>query len=940
MANNDALFPSVSGFIDFETLMAQARQALSAYSATSWSNTEEHDPGVTLLQAMAYNTSDLGYRSSLPLTDLLTPAPPKQLTQDGIFPADFGPQRALTCGPITEDDYRRALLDLRSSPAIDGYFLFDNVQLVREPEGERYQYWYNIDKREYSFTEPEDSSSRLTLLGNYFLYVQPSREAEADPETAQGILDVFLRDNRNLGEAVSRVIWLKPEDIRIEAVIELADDVLDTTSIATILAAIYTVVEQHVTPPVQRSSTAQLQAQGWRSEDIYQGPYLQYGWIPQLPPPLDEGQAMTVNLAPVVNALLAIDGVKSIRSLGTEQSDAGAQWIWTGSPGCYPRPWGAEPIELLSEGEVIRLLAHGINCGASASDIRRQLTPPAVAKNPPVVLPYGRWRNPAVYHPVTNRIPPCYGLSQLPATPEQIQLHQFLLPFEQLLANGCKQLALLPNLLAFRREINDVVWGEQWPFQKPCVSNVIFKDYATEIEAFLNGCSHDMDKELSYVDYLLGYFGGRIAPRTFMISPKQFMATQQGYLGEISNLEYQRANIRIDKVSALQQRIAARLGIGGDGIFNADAPLDKLPFYLVEHRALLPAYPDPSYDELQTPLAMTKEMIDGAAYLTLTLPPTSTAPLRIGQVVNLIVIEDSVEQTMRGLMISRVDSEAPSFSVKLSTSAQLERNLDRVLDPNNTVHWQNSPVWMIDMNFRLVYAVDQSLLAPDERRLTSSPQSSYPALVKVGDRLVIRRLWILGLFIDDGAPVTDPQAPLIVEVTQADSVANTLVVKKIGDGVFPDEEEAAKYYWYFESSKNAITDNFSFMVSVVFDRDWLYELIEDHYAVNAWVQDVILDEFPSYISMLLHWMPSAAFKNFAATYNLWQNNGAPLGDDSYSLMSMLTLGMLPSVLTGIGAMRVATPEQKEQVVGPDGDQWNIRVILEEELFFVPPNPAE
>ncbi|WP_225815080.1 hypothetical protein, partial [Photorhabdus antumapuensis] len=77
--------------------------------------------------------SDLAYRHSLPLRDLLTPKKEQQPPDDGIFPQEFGPQQMLTCGPITTEDYRRALLDLHSSDAVSekstGYFFFNDVQL-------------------------------------------------------------------------------------------------------------------------------------------------------------------------------------------------------------------------------------------------------------------------------------------------------------------------------------------------------------------------------------------------------------------------------------------------------------------------------------------------------------------------------------------------------------------------------------------------------------------------------------------------------------------------------------------------------------------------------------------------------------------------------------------------------------------------------------------
>jgi len=102
----------------------------------------------------------------------------------------------------------------------------------------------------------------------------------------------------------------------------------------------------------------------------------------------------------------------------------------------------------------------------------------------------------------------------------------------------------------------------------------------------------------------------------------------------------------------------------------------------------------------------------------------------------------------------------------------------------------------------------------------------------------------------------------------------------------------------------------------------------------AWVQKTIMTEFPAHVSLINHWLDDATFKNFGATYARWQNNGMPLGDDAFELMKLLTLGHLPVTRLDIGLMRIATDEQRTEVVG-DGSKWDENVILQEELFYVP-----
>ena len=935
MSNENALFPHVRHAIDFETLLLRARSALKAYAGAIWSDMDEHDPGITLFEALCYNASDLAYRTSLPITDLLTPPPGLQAPGGGIFPTAFGPQQALTCAPISEDDYRRAILDLHSTGTDDGDFYFVDASLRREPEEVQYRYWYNHDLREYSFVEPGPThrSTELTLQGNYHLFVQPSRATQADSSAAKAALEAFLLRHRNLCEAVSRVIWVEPDDITVKAVIELQDNLDTTTAIPAILAEIYTVIENYITAPVQRCSTQQLQARGLSNEAIYEGPELRHGWIPVLPPPTDFTRPITVNLARLVNHLLDVQGIKLIRSFSVEDGVEGEPWIWESRAGTYPRLWGERPLDVLASGTVIELFAHGMKVTASAQEIAEQLPKQTFIRNIPDTMPYGRWRDPARYYPATHQLPPCYGLLQLPATPVQTQLHQFLLAFEQLLANGCEQLAMLPNLLSFERALNDIVWGMQWPFAEPSVDSDVFRECIIALKRYLQACRHDMDKELSYVDYLLGYFGGAIAQRDFRVESNQFMHSQQAYLARVAELTYNRANVRVGVVSAMQQRIAARFGVGGAEIFSGTVPLDQLPFYLVEHRALLPARPDAAFDAPQTPADLALVTRGPVTYLTITLPAGSPAALRIGQLVNLLVTENEGTLPIRALMIALVDSDPPNgqrFFLDVSSNAQLQRNIARILDPANDVVWENCDVWLEDMYYPVVYARDQSDLGDDQKRLTTSPQSPYPTLVNVDDVIVLEA----SVAAFSGRTLAATLPPLRGVIVAMDMIANTYVVQRTEGGAFPPEDQLASYYWYREGDK-AASDRFSFAVSAVLPRDSLNEATTEPYSTNNWVTSMILEELPSNLALLVHWLPHDQFRNFSANYAHWQNGTGALGDASYNLLRTLTLGCLPSSLTGIGAMAIATEEQKSQVVGENGDEWHHDVITRNNLFFVP-----
>ena len=96
---------------DWEALRRIGMDRVRALSGAVWTDHNAHDPGVTLLEALAWAVADLGYRAGFPTADLLTrpdgligPA-----SETGLFPA----HEALTCAPITIADHRQLLMRVR-----------------------------------------------------------------------------------------------------------------------------------------------------------------------------------------------------------------------------------------------------------------------------------------------------------------------------------------------------------------------------------------------------------------------------------------------------------------------------------------------------------------------------------------------------------------------------------------------------------------------------------------------------------------------------------------------------------------------------------------------------------------------------------------------------------------------------------------------------------
>jgi hypothetical protein len=97
-----------AGAQDYDSLRQLGIDRITALSAAAWSNHNSPDPGIALLEAMAFAITDLGYRTAFPMADLLR-RPDGTLgpaAETGLFPA----HEVLTTAPITIDDHRRLLI--------------------------------------------------------------------------------------------------------------------------------------------------------------------------------------------------------------------------------------------------------------------------------------------------------------------------------------------------------------------------------------------------------------------------------------------------------------------------------------------------------------------------------------------------------------------------------------------------------------------------------------------------------------------------------------------------------------------------------------------------------------------------------------------------------------------------------------------------------------
>lgn len=93
---------------DFASLLATATAHIQAMSGAHWTDYNEHDPGVTILESLCYALSDIAYRTHHPMADILASSARAHgvtARQQALFP----PEEVFTTAPVTPRDLEQFL---------------------------------------------------------------------------------------------------------------------------------------------------------------------------------------------------------------------------------------------------------------------------------------------------------------------------------------------------------------------------------------------------------------------------------------------------------------------------------------------------------------------------------------------------------------------------------------------------------------------------------------------------------------------------------------------------------------------------------------------------------------------------------------------------------------------------------------------------------------
>jgi hypothetical protein len=313
--------PALTG-MDFLALRQQGIELIQQLSGNVWTDYNLHDPGITILEQLCYAITDLSYRLSFDIQDLLTYNNKQAPEGAQQF---FTAREILSTRPVTLSDYRKLLIDING---------VKNAWLQIDPALFTNMYY---DQKAYQLAF-NSAANRVPvqLSGLYRVIIeQDEGVGEQDlPNLLQTVKDK-LHAYRNLSEDFSIIEVLPAETITLKAEIDIADNA-DADAIR---ASIYVALAQFISPSIRFYSLSERLKAGLMPEDIFSGPVLEHGFI-------DDTELQNFDRRRVLyksdlySLLLDIAGIQAVRSLSLESDKSITEqqgWVLKLDAGSTPK---------------------------------------------------------------------------------------------------------------------------------------------------------------------------------------------------------------------------------------------------------------------------------------------------------------------------------------------------------------------------------------------------------------------------------------------------------------------------------------------------------------------------------------------------------------------------------------------------------------------------
>ena len=193
--------------MDYKALREAGIAHIQKLAGHFWTDHNAHDPGITMLEHVCFALTDLSYRSTFEIPDLLA--------EGNASPEWFSPGKVMTTAPVTINDLRKLLIDV---PGVRNVWVF--------PVIDDYQPRIYYDDTDQSLgLESRGSDSETEILPIKGLYrIMVATKSDVDIDDRKNVVEAVrqrYQANRGLCEDLSSIDLIEDEMIQIKAEIEI-----------------------------------------------------------------------------------------------------------------------------------------------------------------------------------------------------------------------------------------------------------------------------------------------------------------------------------------------------------------------------------------------------------------------------------------------------------------------------------------------------------------------------------------------------------------------------------------------------------------------------------------------------------------------------------------------------------------------------------------------
>ena len=471
----------------YDLLRAEGIAHVQDLARNRWTDYNEHDPGVTILEAFCFALTDVIYRAELPVPDFLLNAKGEiDWHRQGLLPAED----VLPCRPATELDYRAVILDRVQEVE---NLRFECVTEDGDPTG-----LYRVLLRLRPHT------AGLGTMGPSLNRTSGGRLNAPDPERVVEEVRAVFSEVRGLCEDLESVEVVPTVDFDLQAQVEIAPG-SDPTEV---LARIYQKCSEFLAAGIEFQSYDLALREGTAPEEIFNGPFTRAGMVTGSVRKSKVGFSATE----VYAQIKSIAGVVSVTvpaQPGAASSGLPLQLRW-------PKSDEEINVKIFRSGTRVKVSIHELNMRFEELNFaNRGMRLGSNISEPIVPRPGGTPRNLRDYHSIQDELPPVYGVGRrgLPDSASLLrkvsarQLRGYLLLADQHVADLLEMLAQLSSMYSTELTRTRTYFFQQLGEKSFAGIEQTLQDGAAQ--AMENMClwedhNHRADR---LIDYLLALYG-------------------------------------------------------------------------------------------------------------------------------------------------------------------------------------------------------------------------------------------------------------------------------------------------------------------------------------------------------------------------------------------------------------------------------------------------